>query len=44
MKNHEKLLEVVLSGWPNGFYSFRQVTEIKLGRVRSDSGWVTSEV
>ena len=26
-----------------GLNSFRQVTEVKLGRVRSNSGWVTSE-
>ena len=25
--------------WPSGLYSLRQVTEVKLGRVRSDSGW-----
>ena len=30
--------------WPSGFYSLRQVTEVKLGRVRSDFGWVTSEI
>ena len=29
--------------WPGGLNSFRQVTEVKLGRVRSNSGWVTSE-
>ena len=29
--------------WPSGLYSFRQVTEVKLGRVTSNSGWVTSE-
>ena len=29
--------------WPSGLYSLRQVTEVKLGRVRSDSGWVTTE-
>ena len=23
--------------WPSGLYSLRQVTEVKLGRVRSDS-------
>ena len=28
---------------PNGLYSLRQVTEVKLGRVRSDSGWVNLE-
>ena len=29
--------------WPSGLYSLCQVTEVKLGRVRSNSGWVTSE-
>ena len=29
--------------WPSGLHSLRQVTEVKLGRVRSNSGWVTSE-
>ena len=29
--------------WPSGLYSLRQVTEVKLGRVRSDFEWVTSE-
>ena len=29
--------------WPSGLYSLRQVTEVKLGGVRSNSGWVTSE-
>ena len=29
--------------WPSGLYSLRQVTEVKLGRVRSNSEWVTSE-
>ena len=28
------------SEWPSGLKSFRQVPEVKLGRVRSDSGWV----
>ena len=28
--------------WPSGSHSFCQVTEVKLGRVRSNSGWVTS--
>ena len=27
----------------SGLCSLRQVTEVKLGRVRSNSGWVTSE-
>ena len=29
--------------WLSGSYSLRQVTEVKVGRVRSNSGWVTSE-
>ena len=29
--------------WPSGLYSPRQVTEVKLGQVRSNSGWVTSK-
>ena len=29
--------------WPSGLYSVRQVTEVKLGRVRSDFGWMTDE-
>ena len=29
--------------WPSGLYSLSQVTEVKFGRVRSNSGWVTSE-
>ena len=29
--------------WPSGLYSLRQVTEVKLGRVMSDFGWVTTE-
>ena len=29
--------------WPSGLHSLRQVTEVKLGRVRSDFGWVTTE-
>ena len=28
--------------WSNGLNSFRQVTEVKLGRVGSNSEWVTS--
>ena len=31
------------SEWPSGLYSLRQVTEVKLGRARSDFGWVTTE-
>ena len=30
--------------WPSGLYTHCQVTGVKLDRVRSDSGWVTSEV
>ena len=29
--------------WPSGLYSLRQVTEVKLGRMRSDFGSVTTE-
>ena len=29
--------------WPSGLYSSLQVTEVMLGRVRTDSGWVISE-
>ena len=29
--------------WLSGLNSFREVTEVKLGRARSNSGWVTSE-
>ena len=29
--------------WPSGLYSLCQVTEVKLGRVRSSSGWMTLE-
>ena len=36
-------LNVLRGEWPSGLYSLRQVTEVKLGRVRSDFGWVTSE-
>ena len=28
--------------WPSGLYSLHQVTEVKLGLVRSDSGCVTT--
>ena len=36
-------LLLIWDEWPSGLYSLRQVTEVKLGRVRSNSGWVTSE-
>ena len=29
--------------WPSGLNSFRQVTKVKFGRVRSNSGCVTLE-
>ena len=29
--------------WPSGLCSLRQVTEVMLGRLRSDFAWVTSE-
>ena len=36
--------KIILRGeWPSGLYSLRQVTAVKLGRVRSDFGWVTPE-
>ena len=31
----------LLCEWSSGLNSFRQVFEVKLGRVRSKSGWVT---
>ena len=38
-----KLGKSLRGEWPSGLYSLRQVTEVKLGRVRSDFGWVTTE-
>ena len=35
--------ELLRGEWPSGLNSFRQMNEVKLGRVRSNSGWVTSE-
>ena len=35
--------KVLRGEWPSGLNSLRQVTEVKLGRVRSDFGWVTTE-
>ena len=32
------------SEWPSGLYSLRQVIEVKLDRVTSNSGWVASDV
>ena len=29
--------------WPSSLNCFRQVTEVQLGRVRSNSGWMTSK-
>ena len=29
--------------WPSGLNSFRQVIEVKLGRMRLEFGWVASE-
>ena len=29
--------------WKSGLYRFRQVIEVKLGRVASNFGWVISE-
>ena len=33
----------LLSEWLGGLCSLCQVTEVKLGQVRSNSGWVTLE-
>ena len=38
-----KMQEVLRGEWLSGLYSLRQVTEVKLVRVRSKFGWVTSE-
>ena len=38
-----KVIYLSRGEWPSGLYSLRLVTEVKLGRVRSDFGWVTSE-
>ena len=40
----EFLSEGLRCEWLSGLYSLRQMTEVKLGRVRSNFGWVTSEV
>ena len=41
---HPKTLQHILGDeWPSGLYSLRQVTEAKLGRLRSDFGWVATE-
>ena len=34
---------VMRGEWPSGIYSHRKVNEVKLGQVRSNSRWVTSE-
>ena len=33
----------ILGEWPSVLNGFRHETAVKLGRVRSDSGWVTLE-
>ena len=38
-----RIQQTMRGEWPSGLNSFRQVTEVKLGRVTSNSGWVTSE-
>ena len=43
VKGDEKVCIFLQGEWPSGLYSLRQVTEVKLGRVRSYSGWVTTE-
>ena len=42
--NCASLIRSFMSRRSSRLYSLRQVTEVKLGRVRSDAGWVTSEV
>ena len=43
-KNLDHVCTVPVWGeWPSGLSKFSQVTEVKLGRVRSNCGWVTSE-
>ena len=39
----EKFGAALRGEWPSGLYSLRQVTKVKLGRVRSNFGWVTPE-
>ena len=38
-----QLYNTVQGEWPSDLYNLSQLTEVQLGRVRSDSGWVTSE-
>ena len=38
-----QMVAVMRGEWPSGLNSFRQVNDVKLGRVKSNSGWVTSE-
>ena len=41
---YQEIDHMTLQGeWPSDLYSLRQVTEVKLGQVTSNSGWVTSE-
>ena len=40
---YDFFLNDLLGEWPSGLNSFRQVTAVKLGRVWSNSGGVTSE-
>ena len=44
MKRERQRLPKKRGEWPSGLNSSRQVTEVKLGRMRSNSGWVTTEV
>ena len=39
---HILIREAQRGEWPSGLNTSRQVTEVKLGRVRSDSGSVSS--
>ena len=42
-KAHNEEIERKRGEWPSGLCSLRQMTEVKVGRERSNSGWVTSE-
>ena len=42
-RDYSKHVDLSRGEWPSGLYSLRQVTEVELGRVRSDFGWVTFE-
>ena len=43
-RRHSPLTHHSRGEWLSRLYCLRQVTENKLGRVRSDFGWVSSEI